>query len=216
MAAGNLTLWGAASIRALRAHWLLHEMGLDYDFVPARPRGPESTAPEFLALNPRHKIPVLQHGTLVLTESAAIVQYISEVFPAPDHLYVPADAAGRARVAEWAFFAMTELDAHSLYVIRKHVDLQHLYGDAPAAVAAARTYFTQQLEKMAPRIGIEHPYLVGDRLSTADILLASCLYWGRSIAIPMPESVMAYLERLSARHAFQEAVARTFPGREVA
>jgi len=37
----------------------------------------------------------------------------------------------RARLNEWCFFIIAELDAHSLYLIRRHDGLKHLYGEAP-------------------------------------------------------------------------------------
>ena len=213
MSSSDLTLWGAGTVRQLRAHWMLMEMALEYEFVPVYPRSAEIAAAEFLQRNPRRKVPVLRHGALLFTESAAIVQYLSEAFKAPDGVYVPSDAAGRARVNEWCFFAMTELDAHSLYVIRKHVDLKAIYGDAPAAVQASRAYFMDQIGAMAPRIGLDTPFLLGDRLSAADIVLTSCLDWAVSIDIQLPESVAAYHARLLERPAYKAARQRTFAPR---
>ena len=72
MAAADLTLWGVGTPRTMRAHWMLMELGLDYQMRPIQSRSGETRTVEFLALNPRHKIPVLQHRDLVLAESAAI------------------------------------------------------------------------------------------------------------------------------------------------
>lgn len=139
MTNNGLTVWGIGTPRTLRAHWILAEFGLKYDCRPITSRSGETTTPEFLALNPKHKIPVLQHGDRVLTESAAIVTYISEAFEPPAGFFVPTDATRRATLNEWCFFIMTELDALSMYVIRKHQDLHALYGTAPAAVEAAKS-----------------------------------------------------------------------------
>ncbi len=45
-----------------------------------------------------------------------------------------------------------ELDAHSLYVLRRHGDLAALYGEAPAALVAARAYFDTQVVAAAEEI----------------------------------------------------------------
>lgn len=205
----GLKLWGAQSVRALRAHWMLLELGLDYEFIPARPRQ-ETAASAFRDINPRGKVPVLQHGDLLLTESAAIVLYLAETFPAAG-IYQPPDAFSRARLNEWCFFIMTELDATSLYVLRRHVQLPHLFGNAPAAVDAARGYFSQQLSAMQHRIASGSDYLFGDAPSAADILLVSCLDWAQSIDMQLPQELHAYLERPQQRPAYREARARTFP-----
>ena len=206
----DLTLWGVGTSRTIRAHWMLLELGLDYECHPIRSRTGETLTKEFKQLNPRHKIPVLQHKSFVLTESAAIVQYLNETFPNPDRLYIPSDAEARATLNEWCYFIISELDASSLYVTRRHEGLSQIYGEAPVAVEAAKTYFLHNLEAMAPRIA-GAPYLFGDRLSTADILLASCLEWAALIGMSLPNSLSQYRERIAQRPAFQAAMKKNFP-----
>jgi glutathione S-transferase len=65
-------LWGVNTSRTLRAHWALHELGLQYDCRPILPRTGEIQTPEYTALNPRQKIPLLQDGDFRIGESAAI------------------------------------------------------------------------------------------------------------------------------------------------
>jgi glutathione S-transferase len=88
----DLRLFGVGTSRTMRAHWMLLELGLDYESLPIRSRSGETLTDEFMRLNPRHKIPVLQHGQFVLSESAAIIQYLIETFADPKDFYVPHDA----------------------------------------------------------------------------------------------------------------------------
>ena len=206
----NLTLYGVGTSRTIRVHWMLAELGLDYECRPIQSRTGETLTEDFMRLNPRHKIPVLQHDELILTESAAIVQYLAERFANPNLIYVPHDAAARAAVNEWCFFIMTELDAGSLYTVRRHEGLQHIYGEAPSAVESAKIYFSHNLEAMTPRIA-RAPYLFGDRISSADILLATCLEWALISNIALPTEIMKYRERLAQRPAFQIALKKNFP-----
>jgi glutathione S-transferase len=53
-------------------HWLLREYGLDYECHRIGPRTGETQKPDYLAINPRGKVPAMRHGDLILTESAAI------------------------------------------------------------------------------------------------------------------------------------------------
>jgi len=206
----DLTVWGVGTSRTIRVLWMLAELGLEYELRPIGSRTGETQSPEFLRLNPRHKIPVLQHGSFVVSESAAILQYLNETFPHPD-VYLPNDAAGRARLAEWCYFIMTELDAGSLYVVRRHAGLKHVYGEAPAAVAAGKEYFLHNLEAMAPRIAVDNAYLMGDKLSTADILMMTCLEWALIEKLALPGNVNHYRDRLASRPAFKTALAKNFP-----
>ena len=57
-------------------------------------------------------------------------------------------------------FGIFRLDAGSLYVVRRHGGLKHLYGDAPVAVASAKTYFLHNLEAMVSRLESGSSYLV--------------------------------------------------------
>ena len=206
----DLTVWGVGTSRTIRAHWMLLELGLEYECHPIQSRTGETHTDEFKRLNPRHKIPVLRHGSLVLTESAAIIQYLSETFPNPAEVYVPSEAVGRARLNEWCYFIMSELDAGSLYVVRCHDGLQQIYGEAPTAVESAKSYFLHNIEAMAARIGSDSTYVFGDRLSVADILLMTCLDWAASCGISLPETVSHYRRRVALRPAYQAALKKNF------
>src|ERR1700688_1953005 len=142
--AHDLTLWGAGTGRTMRAHWMLLELGLEYEFHPVQARTGETQTDEFKQLNPRHNIPVLRHGSFVLTESAAIIQYLDETFANPKELYVPSNASSRATLNEWCYFIVSELDAASLYVVRRHEALQHVYGEAPDTVETGKEILPAQ------------------------------------------------------------------------
>jgi glutathione S-transferase len=208
----ELKVFGVGTSRTMRAHWMLLELGLDYESRPIQSRSGETLTYEFRQLNPRHKIPVLQHGSFVLTESAAIIQYVSETFGDPAKLYIPHDAHTRATLNEWCYFIMTELDAGSLYVVRRYEGLASIYGEAPAAVDSARAYFLHNLEAMTPRIA-KAEYLFGELLSTADILLMTCLDWASAADIALPQQALNYRQRVARRCAYQEALKRNFPSR---
>jgi glutathione S-transferase len=209
--AHDLTVWGVGTSRTMRAHWMLLELGLEYECHPIQSRTGETLTDEFKRLNPRHKIPVLRHGSFVLTESAAIIQYLSETFPNSPEVYVPSDAVSRAKLNEWCYFIMSELDAGSLYVVRRHDGLKQIYGEAPTAVESAKSYFLHNVEAMAARIGGDNTYLFGAQLSVADILLMTCLDWALSCGISLPEPVSHYRQRVALRPAYQAALKKNFP-----
>jgi len=211
MSEAKLTLWGSHTMRTHRPVWWAEELGLTYEHQPVHPRTGATKEPAFLALNPRHKVPVMTHGDLVLTESAAILNYMTEAFPTPAHIYAPTDAVGRAKLLEWCFFTMSELDANGLYSMRRHGDLKDVYGDSPVAVDAGRSYFLYQLDRMADRIRNTGPFLMGDKISIADVLFMSCLDWATAYKIALADHLVAYQERLAARAAYEAAAAKNYP-----
>jgi glutathione S-transferase len=205
------TVWGIGGTRAMRVHWTLLELGVDYDTHAIRTRSPGTQTEEFAQLNPKRKIPVLCHGPLVLTESAAIVSYLTDTFPAPQGFFVPSNAAQRARLNEWSYFVMTELDAHSLYLIRRHEGLKEVYGEAPEAVASAREYFLKQVNAMAEKVDAAGKYLMGEDFSTADIIFMSCLDWAMMYEFPLPKALVRYHERVTKRPIYQKAMRLNYP-----
>jgi len=212
VADSEVVLWGAGTMRTHRTLWLARELAIAYRHEPIGSRTGETMTPEFLKLNPRHKIPVMTHGGLVLTESAAILNYMIEVFQAPVDFYVPVGAVERAKMFEWCFFTMSELDANALYTMRRHRSLKEIYGDAPKAVSAAEDYFHHQIDAMEDRIKSAGEFLMGNRISIVDILFMSCLDFARSYDIVLPEYLVAYQARLGVRPAYVESFSQNYLG----
>ncbi|MCY3965332.1 MAG: glutathione S-transferase family protein [Acidobacteria bacterium] len=206
----RMVLWGCSTSRTLRAHWALAELELDYEHRPIGPRTGETQTDEFTRLNPRQKIPLLQDGDLVLAESAAIVNYLAAEYGQPDGLIPDAGTEARARYDQWSFFVMMELDAHTLYVIRKHRDLAYLYGEAPAAIQTASEGFAKQSAVAELEFADGREFLLGDRFTSVDILLGSCLDWAVAYGEPIGPRLSAYRDRLNSRPAYLHAVQANF------
>ena len=204
----GLVVWGVGTSRTIRVHWALAELGVAYETRPIGARTGETKTEAFTAITARQKIPVLQHGDVCLTESLAIVAYLSDCFGTDHNRLLPADPLGRARCLEWCLFALSELDATSLYVLRRHRDLAHIYGGAPDVCEAALGYFGQQMRSLDRALGDGRPYVLGDAMSAADIVLSSCLTWARRYDAPMSGQVEAYNARVTRRPQFVVASAR--------
>ena len=198
-------LWGVGSARALRVHWALIELDLAYRSERIQSRSGETETPAYRKLNPRGKIPVLEDGALVLSESAAIVTYLGETYG--NGRLIPAAGADRARYFEWVSFISMEIDATTLYVLRRHEGLPHIYGEAPTANAATRGYFDRMINAAATGLEDGRTFLLGEEFSGADILMTTCLDWAIAYDVPVPAPWLAYRERAVARPAYARAVA---------
>lgn len=202
----ELILWGIGTSRTMRAHWALHEAMLDYRCEQILPRSGQTQTEEFTALNRRQKVPLLQDGSFTIGESAAIAVYVAR--KSPGHAPIPESALEHARWLERCFFVMTELDAASLYVMRRHAELEAIYGAAPKVVEMASDYFKKQLAFVHAAFKDGRPYLCGPRFSTPDILLTTCLTWAVHYGIPVGDHLMEYLRRMTARDAYRAAFVR--------
>jgi glutathione S-transferase len=202
---GPRVLWGVGTVRTMRPHWALHELSLPYVTEAIGSRTGETQTAKFSALNPRQKIPVLQDGDFTIAESAAIVAYLAEAYCSENVRLLPIGQRERAQCLEWSFFITMELDATSLYVARRHTQLKHIYGEAPAAVENAKNYFFQQLRFVDQVLRTDGPFLMGSEFTTADILLTTCLTWAIALDAPVYDSCRAYLERVTTREGYKTA-----------
>ena len=206
----DITVWGIGTSRTLRVHWALNELGLAYRTEPIQSRSGQTQTDAFTRVNPKQKVPYLHDGALGLSESAAITNYLFDRYGGTADVYCPETPEARAKSDEWCYFIMSELDAHSLYIIRRHGDLHAIYGAAPEAVASARDYFLKQIGAVQPELAAIKSYLLGDRLSAADILLSTVLIWANRYGLPLSDEAMAYCRRTIGRDAFRSAFEQNY------
>lgn len=163
----SITLHGFAfSTYTWSARLALAEKGVEYTLAPAKLR-----APEYAALHPFRKMPVLEHDGFRVFEALAILRYIDEAFPGP--ALQPADAAGRARMTQWAS-AYNDFVAPAAVrgvLIPRFVIAPRGVAVDDAAIAAAAATAQGALAVFDQALSTA-PFLAGDTLSLADLLLA--------------------------------------------
>jgi glutathione S-transferase len=193
------TVWGIGTSRTIRAHWALLELELDYNIEIVRTRTPDTETEIFKSINPRQKIPVLQDGFITIGESAAIITYLAENYRDGSTILIPNDRALRAKYFEWMSFICMELDATSLYVLRRHWSLPEIYGDSPVANKASEDYFHRMINAAAKMVEPNWPYLLGDTFSGVDILMVTTLQWAIDYNQVLPNIFNDYLCNLNNR-----------------
>jgi glutathione S-transferase len=202
-----MKLYGFGPTRSLRAQWGLKELGLEFEFIPVNLPAGEHRRPEYLALNPAGKVPVLVDGDLVLTESAAIVLYLAEKYP--DKGLMPTDLKQRAQVYRWVMFAMTELE-QPLWRMTKHTFLYPEHKRLPQDIALAREEFTA-MAAVLERHMQGRQFIAGDRVTAADCVTAYLMDWAneQKLLDGCP-NLKAYLQRMYARAAAPQRIAEAF------
>jgi len=98
-----IRLYTAVAPNGKKASIALEELGLDYEVKRLDLAAEEQLKPEFLALNPNNKIPVLEDGKRVIWESGAILLHLGEEHD-PEGRILPKDAALRMDAIQFAFF----------------------------------------------------------------------------------------------------------------
>ncbi|MGG6265051.1 glutathione S-transferase family protein [Leptolyngbya sp. AN03gr2] len=205
----NLIVYGVGSLRSLRVHWILHELNIPYKTEPIQSRSEQTKTSAYSAIHPGRKIPCLQDGSFIISESAAICIYLAEKYG--EGKFLPnSDLEQRSRFFQMCFYVMTELDAHTLYIIAKHGgSLVEYYQPSPEAVEVAISGFNQQILVAESWLKDPKSYLLGQTFTVADILLCTCLVSALRLAVQfplqIPDRLVAYMENLQARRAFQLA-----------
>ncbi|QIK39451.1 glutathione S-transferase family protein [Pontivivens nitratireducens] len=195
----TLTLIGYPQSRAMRVMWMLEELELDYDLVPARPH-----APEICAVNPSGKVPALRVDDVVLTDSVAICQFLAD---REGKLTAPAGTIARATQDGHTQFICDEVDG-ALWIAAKHSFALPEELRIKGVKDTARFEFIRAMERVETRLG-QGPYLAGDAFAVPDVILAHCLSWAKSAKFETgSEIVDAYGKRCRARPAFRRALER--------
>ena len=200
-----LTLYGCPNSRPLRVAWALEEAGAVYEYEPVDLFKGEGQAPRFRALNPAGKVPLLVDGDLALTESAAIIIYLGDKFPAGKLL--PDKTAPRADCIRWMFFAATELE-QPLWTVAKHRFALPKDRRVAGIEDTARWEFAKAAKLLEQALG-DREFICGNAFTGADIMLGHTLAWARSAKIPLNSAPLdTYIEQLLARPAVARARAR--------
>ena len=199
-------LWGVGTSRTIRAHWALIELKLSYKTEIIRTRTTDTETAAFKSVNPRQKIPVLQDGTLTMGESAAIVTYLAESYSTEQVNLIPDNPKARAKYFEWMSFICMELDATSLYVLRRHWSLPEIYGDSPVANKASEEYFNRMITAADKLKNPKQKYLLETGFSGVDILMTTTLKWAIDYNQKIPNDFMEYLDHMVNRPGYIAAL----------
>jgi glutathione S-transferase len=202
-----MRLYGFAPTRTIRALWILRELDLDHEFIQVDLTKGEHRRPEFLAVNPAGKVPVLVDGDVVLTESVAIVLYLAEKHP--KGAFLPEDPRSKAQVHRWLLFTATELE-QPLWRMARHTTLYPADKRIAAEVPIARQDFLDMAPVMEKHLE-GRTFLVGDRATVADFVAAYTLDWANEVRLldGLP-GLRAYMERMYARPKAPQRIAEAF------
>ena len=201
----QIVFWGVGTSRTLRPIWVAEELGLTYELNPIGPRTGETQTKEYSKLNPKRKVPFCEDGDLKLSESFAICRYLISAYGTHSTLMKPQSSEDSAKEDEWLSYIYGELDETSLYVMRRHQGLPDIYGEAPAAVDAARSYAMKHIEVIEAYLK-GRTYLLAETFGLADIFLVTCLNWAESYAIPLPDVLTSYRDRIIQRDQYKTAI----------
>lgn len=165
------------SVAAHRVRIGLNYKGIAYESVFIDLGKTENTRDDYLRLNPQGLVPALvENDGLVITQSAAILEYLEEKYP--ERPLLPRDIVGRARVRSFAQAATA--DMHPLNTIRVYRYLRDELGLDYDTRRQWFVYWGSKALRALESLLAEHPdtgdFCHGDRPTLADVVLVPQVY----------------------------------------
>ena len=205
-----LKLYYAAGTCALASHIALEEAGAKFETVRVDFRSNEQRKPEYLAINPKGRVPALvtEHG--VLTETPALLVYIAQIFPHAG-LAPLGDAFALARVQAFnSYLCSTTHVAHS------HRMRGHRWADDPAAIEDMQRkvpHSVGECFELIEREMFAGPWVMGETYTICDPYLFTLAQFleGDGVDPARFPKVLDFRNRMADRPAVKRALAEEGP-----
>ena len=199
-----INLYHSVSARSLRPLWALEELELPYR-LHMLPFPPRVSAPEFLERNPLGTVPLLEDGTLRMTESTAMCEYLARTY-GNGKLSISHKDSAYGDYLNWLFMSDATLTFPQTLVLRygrfEPPERQH-----PQLVDDYSRWFLSRMKAVDNQLA-HHAYLCADRFTLADIAVGYALLLAELIGLAehFKPHTRDYLQRLKARPALQRAL----------
>lgn len=186
-----------------------HDLGLEPEVRLVNVYRGEGRTREYLAINPTGKIPTLIEGEFMLSESNAILQYLSEVHG--EFRLSSRDPKERACIASWLFWESAHWQPALIPVLSLFVG-HKLRPEAVPAPSESPEWGNEQLRPLVARLDDHlrnHRFLAGDTLTIADLSVGGMMTYFRAAEFPFAAfpALAAWYDRLEALEAWQETAA---------
>jgi glutathione S-transferase len=200
-----LTLYHCRDARSFRPLWALEELGLGYE-LKLLPFPPRFRARDFLDENPLGTIPLLVDGDTRMTESAAMIEYLS-MRHGGGRLSVKPDEPGYGAYLNGLHFGEATLTFPQTLVLR-YSRLEPEERRQPQVATDYARWFLARLKGL-DLILRDHDHAAAGRFTGADISIAYALLLATSLGLAedFSPAVAAYWSRLREREGFQRALA---------
>lgn len=205
-----LKIWGRRnSFNVQKILWLADELGLAYTHIDAGGSFGGLDTPEFLAMNPHGRVPVIDDGGTVVWESHAILRYLAARYGRDP--FWNDDPVARAQVDQWIDWSQATLQPDFLsgvfWAFYRTPDHLRIWDVIEKNVARCAEHFRLLDRHLASRA-----FLCGDEITLADVPAGTALYRYFELEIERPDvpHVEAWYRRLSERPAYRQHVMRPF------
>ena len=165
-----ITLYGAPASRAHRVMWMLKELAIPFDHIPTDFLHGGTRDPEFVAINPNGRVPVLVDNGKAIFESMAINLYLNKKFGSP---LAPDGAWEEAQAIQWSFWVFTEVEK-PLLLSAANLFLFAEPDRNPDELALMLKRLDPPFKVLDTHLSSQK-YVLGERLTVADLNIAALM-----------------------------------------
>ena len=197
-ASRHVTLFHSPQSRSAGALVLLEELAADYELHILNLKKGEQRRADYLAINPMGKVPAIVHDGALVTEQGAVYAYLADLYPEAGITPAIGDPL-RGPYLRWLFYYGSSFEPAL-------IDKSLKRAPAPASTSPYGDYDTM-LKTLTDQLA-GGPFLLGERFTAADILVASTLQSGFMAKLIEPGGVLSeYVDRAVARDGHERAAA---------
>jgi len=200
-----LKVWGRrSSANVQKVMWLMGELQLPHEHVPAGGPYGVVSEPRFRAMNPNGLVPVIEDDGLIMWESNAILRYLAATY-GKDKFWSD-DPKKRAPVEQWIEWGGTTFQPNMIGLFVNHWRTPE-HQRNPNAIRNFQQRGDNNLRLLEAELG-KRAYLAGNDFTLADIASGTHLYryYTMGTAFPRLPNVEAWYKRLQDRPAYREHV----------
>jgi len=200
-----MKLYYARGTIAIATAIALHEAGLEFEPVRLDFKAGEQTRPDYHAINPKGRVPALVTDQGILTETAAILDYVADL--APSAGLCPSDPWQAARMRE----AMCYL-ASTMHVNHAHRARGHRWANEASSLEDMKAKAVETMTASAVHVEthmLKGPYVLGEAFSLSDPYLYVACSWLRGDGVDMAAfpKIRAFVEAMRARASVAQVIA---------
>ncbi len=197
-----LKIYHSPGTRAFRVIWVCEELSVPYEIVPVNFAADYRATPEWRAMNPVGKVPVMTEGEMVMFESCAMMQYVLDRHGG-GRLQPTTDDATYAHYLQWCWFAEATFARPLGEIVNHRREFKPELDDVVAEMKSRATACVGALDAAVA----DRPYLLGGTLSAADLSICYTMRgYRRMVTEELPANVKAYFDRVTALPSYERAV----------
>lgn len=197
-----LKIYHAPGTRGFRVIWACEELSVPYEIVPVNFAPEYRATPEWRAINPLGKVPVMMEDDMKMYESCAMMQYILDRY-GNGRLQPAKDDPSYAHYLQWCWFAEATFARPLGEIVNHRREFIPELDDVVAEMKSRATACVAMLDTAVS----DRPYLLGDTMSAAD--LSNCYSmrgYRRMVTESLPANVQSYFDRVTALPSYEAAV----------